>query len=83
MNIIARCSIFFSPISLYVQSFIKTKIITAQKMKFSIKDFFSKCDQMRSFLRIWAPFTEEILNGKLQSLCSEYSLDFWFNAVVN
>ena len=25
----------------------------AQKMKFSIKDFFSKCDQMRSFLRIW------------------------------
>ena len=25
---------------------------TAQKMKFSIKDFFSKCDQIRSFLRI-------------------------------
>ena len=25
---------------------------TAQKMKFSIKDFFSKCDQVRSFLRI-------------------------------
>ena len=24
---------------------------TAQKMKFSIKDFFSKCDQIRSFLR--------------------------------
>ena len=24
--------------------------ITAQKMKFSIKDFFSKCDQIRSFL---------------------------------
>ena len=23
---------------------------TAQKMKFSIKDFFSKCDQIRSFL---------------------------------
>ena len=28
-------------------------IIAAQKMKFSIKDFFSKCDQIRSFLRIW------------------------------
>ena len=27
---------------------------TAQKMKFSIKDFFSKCDQTRSFLRIWS-----------------------------
>ena len=26
---------------------------TAQKMKFSIKDFFSKCDQIRSFLKIW------------------------------
>ena len=26
---------------------------TAQKMKFSIKDF-SKCDQVRSFLRIWS-----------------------------
>ena len=25
--------------------------LTAQKMKFSIKDFFSKCDQFRSFLR--------------------------------
>ena len=27
---------------------------TAQKMKFSIKDFFSKCDQIRSSLRIWS-----------------------------
>ena len=23
-------------------------------MKFSIKDIFSKCDQIRSFLRIWS-----------------------------
>ena len=23
-------------------------------MKFSIKDFFSKCEQVRSFLRIWS-----------------------------
>ena len=28
--------------------------VTAQKMKFSIKDFFSKCDQIRSFLQIWS-----------------------------
>ena len=27
---------------------------TAQKMKFSIKDFFSKCDQIGSLLRIWS-----------------------------
>ena len=26
---------------------------TTQKMKFFIKDFFIKCDQIRSFLRIW------------------------------
>ena len=25
-----------------------------KKMKFSIKDFFSKCDQIRSFLWIWS-----------------------------
>ena len=33
-------------------------ISTAQKMKFSVKDFFSKYDQ--------------ILNGRLHFLCSEY-----------
>ena len=27
---------------------------TAQKMKFSIKDFFSKCDQIHTKLRIWS-----------------------------
>ena len=30
----------------------KTSLNTAQKMKFSNKDFFSKCEQIRSFLRI-------------------------------
>ena len=30
----------------------KEKHYTAQKAKFSIKDFFSKCDQIRRFLRI-------------------------------
>ena len=28
--------------------------ITAHKMKFSITDFFSKCDQIRRKLRIWS-----------------------------
>ena len=27
---------------------------TAQEMKFSINDFFSKYDEIRSFLRIWS-----------------------------
>ena len=40
---------------------------TAQKVKLSIKDFFSKCDQICSFLETadLVAFTEEILNGKL------------------
>ena len=28
-------------------------------MKFSIKDFFSKCDQNRIFLRIWSHFLKK------------------------
>ena len=34
---------------------------TAQKMKFSINDFFSKCDQIRSFLRIWSHLLKKYL----------------------
>ena len=34
---------------------------TAQKLKFPIKDFFSNCDQIRSFLADLVIFTEEIL----------------------
>ena len=34
---------------------------TRQKMKFSIKDFFSKCDQIRSFLRIWSHLLKKSL----------------------
>ena len=36
---------------------------TAQNMKFSIKDFSSKCDQIRSFLRIWSHLLEKSLMG--------------------
>ena len=36
---------------------------TAQKKKFSIKDFISKCNQICNL-------TEEILHGKLHFLCS-------------
>ena len=37
------------------------KNYTAQKMKFSIKDFFSKCDQIRSFLPIWSHLLKKSL----------------------
>ena len=34
---------------------------TAQKMQFSNKDFFIKCDQIRSFLRIWSHLLKKSL----------------------
>ena len=45
---------------------------TAQKMKFSIKDFFSKCDQIQ-FPADLVTFVEKILNGKLH-FCALYIL---------
>ena len=52
--------------------FMESTIHTEQKMKFSIKDFFSKCDPIRRFFK-------EILNGnKLRSLTSLMeSFIFW------
>ena len=34
---------------------------TTQKMKFSIKDFFRKCDQIRRKLRIWSHLLKKSL----------------------
>ena len=34
---------------------------TTQKMKFSMKDFFSKADQIRSFLQIWSHLLKKSL----------------------
>ena len=36
-------------------------LYTAQKIKLSIKDFFSKCDQIRRFLRIWSHLLKKSL----------------------
>ena len=44
------------------------KIEHYTKCFFSIKDFFSKCHQIRCFI-----FTDKILNGKLHFLCSGVS----------
>ena len=38
-----------------------TKISLHKKMKFSIKDFFSKCDQIRSFMRVWSHLIKKSL----------------------
>ena len=48
----------------------------AQKMKFSIKDFFSKCDQICSSWRFHVfTFTEKIFNGKLHFVQCQMSKD--------
>ena len=46
--------------------------ITEQKMKFSIKDFFGKCDQIRSFLRIWSHLLKKSLTENL-IFCAVYA----------
>ena len=38
---------------------------TAQKIKFSIKDFFSKYDKIRSLLRIWSHLLKKSLMENL------------------
>ena len=42
---------------------VRTKILwnTAQKTKFSIKDFFTKCDQIRRKLLIWSHLLQKFL----------------------
>ena len=43
---------------------------TAQKMKFSIKNFFGKCDQIRRFLGIWPHLLKKSLMENF-TLCAE------------
>ena len=54
-------------------------IFTVQKMKFSIKDFFSKCDQIRSFLRIWSHLRKKPLMENFIFLCSSYCIRWFWN----
>ena len=60
---------------IFIMSAKQVLTYTAQKMKFPIKDFSSKCDQIRRKPplvepeEIWKK-TEEIPNAKLHFLCS-------------
>ena len=46
---------------LFWRNHIESRKFTAQKMKFSIKDFFSKCDQIHRKLRIWSHLLKKSL----------------------
>ena len=51
---------------------------TAQKMKFSIKDYFSKCDQIRNFLRIWSHLLKKsLMENFIFCAMVFFSKDFW------
>ena len=49
------------------------EVFTAHKMKFSNKDFFSKCDQIRSFLKIWSHLLKKSLMENF-IFCSVFNL---------
>ena len=51
------------------KTFSKNLLIALHKKMFSIKDFFSKCDQICSFLRIWSHLLKKSLMENL-SLCA-------------
>ena len=50
---------------------------TAQKMKFSIKDFFSKCEQIRSFLRVRSHLLKKSLMENFIFCAVRQRLFFW------
>ena len=57
----------FIYIYVYVYVYVHFTLQKNEKMKFFIKDFFSKCDQFPADL---VTFTDEILNEKFNFLCS-------------
>ena len=66
-----------------------SRYTTAQKMKFSIKDYFSKCDQILRNLRKWSHLLTKSLMQKL-IFCAVYSQQknevssfFCFSLVAN
>ena len=65
----ARWERFFFKVNGYVLEFWLP--YTAQKMKFIIKDFFSKCDQIRSFLLIWSHLRKKSLMESIIFLCND------------
>ena len=54
-SLMEKSCLFWLPICM------KTESVSAQKMKFSIKDFFSKYDEIRKKLRIWSQFQKKSL----------------------
>ena len=52
---------------------------TAQKLKFSIKDFFGKCDQIRRKLQIWSHLLKKSLMENFFCAMEASRSDLWFS----
>ena len=61
---------------------IGTKLYTAKKIKFSIKDFFSKFSQIRSFLRIWSHLLKKSLMENLNFVQCKLFVHLFVSALV-
>ena len=61
---LARLSSKTKELSWFTNSSVKPIIFTTQKMKFSFKDLFNKCEQIRSFMRICLPLLKKFLAEK-------------------
>ena len=55
--------------------------VTARKMKFSIKEFFSKCDQIRRMLRIWSHLLKNSLMENL-IFCAVRANNSFFKSII-
>ena len=69
---------------MFLETFIFLKKASNKKMKFSIKDFLSNCDQIRRKLRIWSHLQKKFLmenvifcamgNNKMWGCCWIFSI---------
>ena len=75
----SKCEHFSHSVFCAYQSVFRNGIALHKKLKFSIKDFFSKCDQIRSFLRISLHSLKKFLMENFHFLCSFY---FFIQTVV-
>ena len=60
MTLFLKLSVVASTVSLIMSNNLYSFVI-AQKIKFSVKDFFSKCDQICRKLRIWSHLLKKSL----------------------
>ena len=56
---------------MFLENVLIATTFTAQNMKFSIKYFFSKCDQIPRKLQIWSHLPKKSLMENFNILCSD------------